>query len=216
MKLDLSEIISKLSKRSQSERYAIYVASFVIITVLYYFMFFAPTVEKISSMEVQVKESEGKLRDATDQVSSLEQLQAEIKELEELLKESMEQLPKGDEIADLLKQISDYGRSSGLEIRKFERKQENLNSAYEMVAEVPIELSVQGSFHRVAMFFDQISQMSRIVHVKNINISLIDSEKGQEAIGLEVEGDIIAFRLLTEAERKEKEAMNKKRRKRKR
>ena len=211
MKLDLSDLITKLSKRSQSERLAIYVATFVIILLGYYFIFLSPTLEKTSIMETEVSNNETKLKEADSQVSSLEQLQDEIADLKILLEESMEQLPKGDEIADLLKKISDHGRSSGLEIRKFERKKENLDSSYDMVAEVPIELSVQGSFHRVAMFFDQISQMPRIVHVKNINISL--EEGTPESVPLLVEGDIIAFRLLTDQERKEKEKLNKKRKK---
>jgi type IV pilus assembly protein PilO len=128
----------------------------------------------------------------------------------------MEQLPKGEEIADLLKQISDNGRSSGLEIRKFERKKENINSSYDLVAEVPIEISVQGSFHRIAMFFDQISQMNRIVHVKNIEISIEDDDSGAEVVPLLVEGDIVAFRLLTPVELKAKEELEKKRKKKRR
>ena len=80
-----------------------------------------------------------------------------------------------------------------------------------MVAEVPIELAVQGSFHRIANFFDEISRMPRIIHVKNIVISL--EESTPEAAPLLVEGDIVAFRLLTEEERKKRDELRKKRKK---
>ena len=167
-------------------------------------------------IEMKIQEHTAKLEETKSKVDTLEGLQGEIAELKVLLEESMEQLPKGEDIADLLKQISDNGRSSGLEIRKFERKRENISSEYDLVAEVPIELSVQGSFHRIAMFFDQISQMNRIVHVKNIEISIEDEGSGTEVVPLLVEGDIIAFRLLTPAEIKTKEELAKKRKKKRR
>jgi|GEM_PF-1172306 len=214
--MKIEDIINKLAKISQPQRYAIYACSFVLVAVVYLFVFYFASQDEIKRLDTLIAEHNGKLEQTEDQVSTLDGLQDEIAELKVLLDESMEQLPKGEEIADLLKQISDNGRSSGLEIRKFDRKKENLDSSYDLVAEVPIELSVQGSFHRIAMFFDQISQMNRIVHVKNIEISIDDSEDTSEVVTLLVEGDIVAFRLLTPEEIKEKEEKAKKKKKRRR
>ena len=214
--MTFEDLITRLSKVSQSQRLAIYACSFVLVLVLYLFFMLFPSQDNMVRIEQKIQEHTAKLEETKSKVDTLEGLQGEIAELKVLLEESMEQLPKGEEIADLLKQISDNGRSSGLEIRKFERKKENINSEYDLVAEVPIELSVQGSFHRIAMFFDQISQMSRIVHVKNIEISIEDEGNGTEVVPLLVEGDIIAFRLLTPAEVKAKEELAKKRKKKRR
>ena len=214
--MKVEDIINRLAKISQPQRFAIYGCSFVLAIVVYLFVFYFASQDEIGRLNGLIAEHDGKLEQTEDQVSTLDGLQNEIAELKILLEESMEQLPKGEEIADLLKQISDNGRSSGLEIRKFERKKENLDAAYDLVAEVPIELSVQGSFHRIAMFFDQISQMNRIVHVKNIEISIDNSDETAEVVPLLVEGDIVAFRLLTPEEIKEKEEKNKKKKKRRR
>ena len=209
--MNLEEIINRLSKVSQPQRFALYGSTFVIVLVLYVFLMLFPTQESMESIQSKIRQHTEKLEETDNKVSTLDGLQVEIAELKVLLEESMEQLPKGEEIADLLKQISDNGRSSGLEIRKFERKKENVNSEYDLVAEVPIELSVQGSFHRIAMFFDQISQMNRIVHVKNIEISIEEDIAGADVVNLLVEGDIVAFRLLTPDEIKKKEEAAKKR-----
>lgn len=214
--MTLEDLITRLSKVSQSQRLAIYACSFVFILVLYLFLMLFPSQENMERIERKIQEHTAKLEETKSKVETLDDLQGEIAELKVLLEESMEQLPKGEDIADLLKQISDNGRSSGLEIRKFERKKENINSEYDLVAEVPIELSVQGSFHRIAMFFDQISQMNRIVHVKNIEISIEEEDGATEVVPLLVEGDIIAFRLLTPAEVKAKEELQKKRKKKRR
>jgi type IV pilus assembly protein PilO len=214
--MTLEDIINRLSKISQPQRLAIYGCIIALVLVVYLFVMLFPSQENMVRIEKKIAEHNEKLKETDDKVSTLDGLQVEIAELKVLLEESMEQLPKGEEIADLLKQISDNGRSSGLEIRKFERKKENINSSYDLVAEVPIELSVQGSFHRIAMFFDQISQMNRIVHVKNIEISIEDNESGTEVVPLLVEGDIVAFRLLTPDEIKKKEEIEKKRKKKRR
>ena len=214
--MTLEDIINKLSKVSQPQRFAIYACTFILVLVLYLFFMLFPSQENMERIQIKIEENTSKLEETKSKVDTLEGLEGEIAELKVLLEESMEQLPKGEDIADLLKQISDNGRSSGLEIRKFERKKENINSEYDLVAEVPIELSVQGSFHRIAMFFDQISKMNRIVHVKNIEISIEEEEDGSEVVPLLVEGDIIAFRLLTKAEVKAKEDLAKKRKKKRR
>jgi type IV pilus assembly protein PilO len=214
--MTLEDIINRLSKISQPQRLAIYGCIIALVLVVYLFVMLFPSQENMVRIEKKIAEHNEKLKETDDKVSTLDGLQVEIAELKVLLEESMEQLPKGEEIADLLKQISDNGRSSGLEIRKFERKKENINSSYDLVAEVPIELSVQGSFHRIAMFFDQISQTNRIVHVKNIEISIEDNESGTEVVPLLVEGDIVAFRLLTPDEIKKKEEIEKKRKKKRR
>jgi type IV pilus assembly protein PilO len=212
----LEDIINRLSKISQPQRLALYGCIIALVLVVYLFVMLFPSQDNMVLIEGKIAEHRAKLDETDEKVSTLEGLQVEIAELKVLLEESMEQLPKGEEIADLLKQISDNGRSSGLEIRKFERKKENINSSYDLVAEVPIEISVQGSFHRIAMFFDQISQMNRIVHVKNIEISIEDDDSGAEVVPLLVEGDIVAFRLLTPVELKAKEELEKKRKKKRR
>jgi type IV pilus assembly protein PilO len=212
----LEDIINRLSKISQPQRLALYGCIIALVLVVYLFVMLFPSQDNMVLIEGKIAEHRAKLDETDEKVSTLEGLQVEIAELKVLLEESMEQLPKGEEIADLLKQISDNGRSSGLEIRKFERKKENINSSYDLVAEVPIEISVQGSFHRIAMFFDQISQMNRIVHVNNIEISIEDDDSGAEVVPLLVEGDIVAFRLLTPVELKAKEELEKKRKKKRR
>ena len=106
-------------------------------------------------------------------------------------------------IPDLLKEISEKGRKSGLEIKKFEPGDEMDVSNNDYVKQLPITMSVEGGFHEIAIFFDKISAMERIVHVKNIDISI--EEENQNDVSLTVEGKVVTFRFLNEAEREEVE-----------
>ena len=37
-------------------------------------------------------------------------------------------------------------------------------------AEIPVNIEVEGGYHNLAMFFDKVSKLSRIVNVSNIKI----------------------------------------------
>ena len=83
----------------------------------------------------------------------------------------------------------------GLEIRRFTPLPEERR---EYVAEVPVELEVEGSFHEVAMFFDRLAKMNRIVYVQDIEMGSAVERGGK--VSLTVSGKAVTFRFLTDEE----------------
>jgi type IV pilus assembly protein PilO len=55
----------------------------------------------------------------------------------------------------------------GLEFLLFEPKPEIRKEFY---AEIPVAINVKGGYHDMAMFFDRVARLSRIVNVKNITM----------------------------------------------
>jgi type IV pilus assembly protein PilO len=87
--------------------------------------------------------------------------EAELSQLMAELQQALQELPNEREIPDLLKGISNLGKQVGLEVKSFQPLPEK--ELGDGTAEVPVALSVEGSFHEVAMFFDRLSKMNRIV-----------------------------------------------------
>jgi type IV pilus assembly protein PilO len=58
---------------------------------------------------------------------------------------------------------------------------------------------VTGSYHEVAMFFDQLSRMSRIVYVQDVTMS--DPDERGDKVYLTVTGKAVTFRFLTDEEK---------------
>ena len=114
------------------------------------------------------------------------------------------------EIPELLKRISSDGKKVGLEIRKFQPLPEIVQEYY---AEVPVALEIYGDYHEVAMFFDRLSKLSRIVYVQNIEIS--DPEEIGGRVNLLVTGKAVTFRFLSEEEMEKAQQSQKGRKKRK-
>jgi type IV pilus assembly protein PilO len=74
--------------------------------------------------------------------------------------------------------------------------------AEEFYAKVPMKLSLNGKFHQIAKFFNNVGQLDRIINVENIQI------KTPKMLGDEVSVDVeclaTAFRSLRPGESKVK------------
>jgi type IV pilus assembly protein PilO len=209
--MNLDEQIEQLTKVPKNQRMAGYFGSYILCFVVYFFMWLSPNQDQRSNFENQIRTKEQDLSMVQDQVGTKDELKKKAQALTSKLRLAQKELPQGTEIPDLIRTISETGRKVGLEIKKFEPKQEITSSTNDFVAEVPITLAVQGTFHQVAMFFDRLSKMDRIVHVKNIDIEIAEEENTN--VSLLVEGSAITFRFLTDEERDRKKKKKKGRRK---
>ena len=88
-----------------------------------------------------------------------------MKRKEVQYKQVMQALPEKEEIPSLLAGISQAGKDAGLDFLLFQPKPE---SDKEFYAEIPVDIQVSGSFHNVAVFFDKVSNLPRIVNIRNI------------------------------------------------
>ncbi len=206
--MNLDPIIERLSKMTKAQRQASYIGSYVIVFLIFVLLFLWPAWESYGNYQAQINNLQSDLDLVQRQVGSLNDLKTESTKLQLKLNDAKKALPAGKEIPALIANISERGRKVGLEISKFNPMPENYDSGNEFVAEVPISLAVEGSFHDVAIFFDKLSDMDRIVHVKNIDMSISNEESGRTK--LLVEGKAITFRFLSDDERKQRSKKNKK------
>ena len=206
--MNLDPIIERLSKMTKAQRQAAYIGSYVAVFLLFALLFLWPSWQSYGGYQNQINTLQGDLDLVQRQVGSLNDLKTESTKLQLQLNDAKKALPAGKEIPALIANISERGRKVGLEISKFNPLPENYDSGNEFVAEVPISLAVEGSFHDVAIFFDKLSDMDRIVHVKNIDMSITTEDAGRAK--LLVEGKAITFRFLSDDERTQRSKKNKK------
>jgi type IV pilus assembly protein PilO len=178
------------------QRFLIYGGGAVLIVVLYVFLFHIPRSAEI------VKKQERRLsleKERTKLQASLkdrEKTSAEALQIEGRFNEVKAQLPEQKEIPELLRQVSNLGRDSGLEVTLFRQKPEILHDLY---AEVPVEMAVRGGYHQIALFFDKVRHLDRIVNVSDISVKNPQPVDGQ----MYVEASFFAttYRFLSEEER---------------
>jgi len=173
----------------------LYLMVWLFVAAGFFFLMYFPAMSELSSL----KNNRVSLKTQKDQVEArVANKESFDKELDRLTKElvlALTELPPAREIPGLLKGISQMAKKVGLEVRRFTPLPEERR---EYVAEVPVELEVEGSYHEVAMFFDRLSKMNRVVYVQDIEMGRAVERGGK--VSLTVAGKAVTFRFLDKDE----------------
>jgi type IV pilus assembly protein PilO len=125
--------------------------------------------------------------DKTAQSINLVLYKKQLVEITQASDELLKQLPNRAEVEKLLIDINQAGVSRGLQFNLFKPNQEKL---YEFYAELPINIRVTGSYEALGNFTADVSQLSRVVLLKDI--SLVSNKDGT----LTMDATATTFRYL--------------------
>ena len=173
----IEPFLDKVEKLSKLQRLLISSVFFLLVAGIFIYFFYWPKFETISSLKTQLKDTEKKLATAKRNAADLKKFKAKMKEAEAQFKLAMRKLPEKEEIPSLLTSISDSGQQVGLEFLLFEPKPEKPKEFY---AEIPVAMSVKGDYHNLTAFFDQVARLSRIVNIRDIQISRSNTKETKE------------------------------------
>ncbi len=191
----MNALVERFAKLPRSQRALLAVLLYVVIGALGFFAVISPTLSDIDDAEAKY----ASLVRTRDEVQARAQMRAQMEEelgrLTAELKQALTELPNDREIPGLLSEIDGLARRSGLDVRRFQPQPEVMSEYY---AEVPVQLVVDGSYHEVAMFFDRVRKMNRIVAIQDVEMTN-PVVSGTET-NLTVEGSAVTFRFLTEEE----------------
>lgn len=186
--------VEKLLKLPAYQRLMILLGALALIVGLLVYLFYLPLQEEYGRLKTQNATLQVKVEEDTRIASNLPAFKAEYQKMEQQLESALSELPNDREIPTLLTSIASMAKDNGLEVLRFKPGKENPKGFY---AEVPVELKLVGSFHQVAMFYQAVSNLSRIVNIGNLNIA-VSSGKSNENL-LSVECLATTFRFLEES-----------------
>ena len=158
---------AKIEQLSKVQRILIFSGVFIAIIAIFIFLLYKPKLAKISNLNNQLNTLEQKLVVAKKNAADLKEFQKKMQEAEVQFKTAMKALPEKEEIPSLLTSISRSGQDVGLEFLLFEPKSEARKEFY---AEIPVAMQVRGGYQDLAIFFDKVARLSRIVNIKNIEM----------------------------------------------
>jgi Tfp pilus assembly protein PilO len=102
----------------------------------------------------------------------LAQFREEVRRLELELAKLLQVLPSKRNTEDLIKRIETLTRQGDFTLRKFTPGDFVPKEFY---AEWPIDISLEGTYHNLALFFDRMSRFSRIINVEDLKISALEN-----------------------------------------
>ena len=192
----MNPVLETILNRPASHKIGIWVASIGLVGFLFWQYVYSAAAtergeltEKVDSLQTQIAHERRLVRNK-------DKIMKEVEELDVKLKFALQELPDEREIPDLLSSISNLARDAGLEVNLFRPRGEVRREFY---AEVPVAITVEGTFHQVATFFDDVGQLSRVVNIDQITMGK-PAIKGENVI---VNSSCVAttFRYLDEDER---------------
>jgi type IV pilus assembly protein PilO len=104
---------------------------------------------------------------------NLEVYKQQLKDIERSFGALLRQLPGKTEVPNLLVDISQTGLSAGLEEKLFQPQPEQKKDFY---AELPIKISLTGSYHEFGEFVSGIAALPRIVTLHDIEIKSVNKD----------------------------------------
>ncbi|MFL6602832.1 MAG: type 4a pilus biogenesis protein PilO [Steroidobacteraceae bacterium] len=105
--------------------------------------------------------------------ANLEIYKQQLKDIERSFGALLRQLPGKTEVPNLLVDISQTGLSAGLEEKLFQPQPEQKRDFY---AELPIKISLTGSYHEFGEFVSGIAALPRIVTLHDIEIKSVNKD----------------------------------------
>jgi len=160
---------------------------FVLLLAGYYFVFFVPLQEDIEREKVAIEGQRVQLQKNQRLAKDIPKKREEYKNLQKQLKIALNMLPKKSQIPDLLEGVTWAGKDSGLSFTQFRPGRESVKSIY---AEVPVALTVSGTFKQLLTFLKRVGEMSRIVDIKNLSLTIGTNQT------LKIEGQAVTYRFV--------------------
>lgn len=186
-------LFEKVEKIKMPIRIAIFAGTIVILAVAFWYFVYDPYSTEIAQTEGKIANLQTEINKAKARASNLKRFEVEYAEVDAQFQEALKLLPNTKEIPSLLKSITQLGTDSQLEFLLFSPQRER---AQDFFMEIPVSIEVSGTYHNVAIFFDKIGQMERIVNILNVSMT---PQKDRSTI-LTTRCDAVTYRFKGETD----------------
>lgn len=149
--------VEQLLKLPNKQKIAILVAVVVLEAVALVYFLYLPKHKMLTELKAQHQQLQAEVDENTKIANNLPKIQKEYNDLNLELEKALTELPNSKEIPSLLTSITATGKNAGLDFLVFRPKPEVVKDFY---AEVPVDITVSGSYFSVANFFCRSSQPS--------------------------------------------------------
>jgi type IV pilus assembly protein PilO len=160
-------IFEKIEAIKMPVRISILIAIIFLFSGAFLWLIYFPSQGSIKTATTAIGELDKQLLSAKRERAKLPEKQKEKEAVESQFAEALNMLPNSKEIPSLLRKITQLGNEAELDFRVFTPKPE---TAKEFYMEIPVSIEVSGTYHNVAVFFDKVGQMERIINIRNVSM----------------------------------------------
>lgn len=117
------------------------------------------------------------IEEKQSKAANLDAYKQQLQEMKETFGVMLRQLPNESQVADLLVDVSQTGLASGLEFELFQPQSEIQREFY---AELPIQITVNGTYMEFGTFVSGLAALPRIVTIHDIQLIPVGDDKNKK------------------------------------
>lgn len=190
--------IDKLLKLPKKQKIALLAVIVAVEAAALYWGLYLPRQKELQELRTKLDGVQTEVQEKQKIASNLPKLKKEYQQLQKDLENALTELPNQKEIPTLLTSITSVGKSAGLDFLLFKPRAEVPRDFY---ADVPVDISVSGSFLGVANFFTAVGNLPRIVNITDVSFAEIKTSGGRTSV--KVNCLATTFRFLDKKETKD-------------
>ena len=156
-----------------------YVLLALIILGLFYFLHYKGKNEELQSVREERIRTEAEIVELRAKKEQMDQIEKEIEEMKVTLSQLETIIPLREEISDILRKIQQLAWDSRLNIEKFIPKADVDKEFY---YEKPISIEITGNYHNLALFYDRLSNFSRLYNIEDFIIKSLRNQTDASTI----------------------------------
>ncbi len=142
-------------------------ASCVLLLVLGYFFFIRGQIQTYEALRAQEAALKQQFVQQKMEAAQLPAYQQQMKKMKVLFGGLLQELPNTTHMPEFVTEVTQAGKSSGLEFELFKPEKEVPKDFY---AELPIALTVGGTYAQLGHFVGDIAALPRIVTLGNVKV----------------------------------------------
>lgn len=157
------------------------ILAIILIGVGYWFLW-SPQIDELDQAKAKEQELRQTFLTKKAQAIKVDAYKQQMVDIEKTFGALLKQLPDKSQMDGLLTDINQAGLGRGLEFDLFKPGQETVADFY---AEMPIQIKIKGNYHDVGAFATDISKLSRIVTLNDLNIAPLNKDTKDSVLTME-------------------------------
>lgn len=171
-----------LNKLSWKAQVGLFVVVSLLLVGVFYQWWVEPAWAEMETRQARLTALRADINKGLTTARQLPEFRRQVAELEARLESLRAVLPEEKDVGDLLRRIQTLATQANLQIKGFKPAP---IVTRQMHAEWPINLELDGSYHNLGRFFDQVAKFSRIINISGIHLKAKDRPRPDSTITAE-------------------------------
>ena len=194
----MNKFIEQLQKTPLPQKVAVILFLVVGLSVANYFLAIQPLDDSMAQLQRRQGELDLEYTQKKTIANNLNSYKQRLEKLEQDLALALTELPQDAQIDELLRQLNDVGKKAGLTITGVTPGEEG-SGPQEFIAKIPIAMTVTGSYEEIAVFFESVSKLRRIVNINDIALSAPTTHNEKVVLASKFQATTFRFRPVSAA-----------------